>query len=217
MPLAGNNTTDPRDWCWAFVILPYIEQQNIYTNVINGTNNFTVLPPPQASCAAVPIKTFLDPGRSHVPFTTTGGNSPGVNTPHTDSAINNVSFQNKSTFQGTLTITMATMTGANGTSNTVLVGEKSIDPNFATTNKSSSGWDEGIYSGGFGGTGRGSNAIYQDHVGAGNANDWGSPYPGASPFVMGDGSVRVLKYSLSGSAVFQDSLNYLNTKPFSLD
>src|SRR5215472_4371367 len=61
LPNGGSNTTNPLNWCWAFQILPYIEQQNLYNDCKAG------------AYLKVPIKTYLCPGRSHTPYATSGG------------------------------------------------------------------------------------------------------------------------------------------------
>jgi prepilin-type N-terminal cleavage/methylation domain-containing protein len=218
LPYHGNNDAVPAHWCWAFSILPFIEQDNIYKLIANTTTTGTPLgnyngPTGSAQAYTVGIKTYLDPGRAHVPFCTANGNGPNLWGPHTDYAINAASFNNFNT-----QYTMSVISNNNGTSNTVWVGEKSIDPNFAQSNQSSSGWDEDIYSGGYGGTGRSDIIIIRDAPGnGGNNNYWGSPYAGNSPFVMCDGSVRGISYSYSGTVAFQDALQYLNNNTFSLD
>jgi len=230
LPLGGQTGTAYwTDWCNFFLILPFIEQQNLYNAVSNNGNATVVAANNNAN--AVPIKTYLDPGRNHTPITTSGGSSPGINCPHTDYAFNvyagpnNVAGLEVPTFSNptagqvaTLVLTLPVLTANNGTSNTICVGEKSIDPAFAQTNTSSSGWDEGIYSGGYGGTCRYNNTILKDAPGnGGNNNYWGSPYAGGVPFVMYDGSVRMINYSLSGSQIMYNAMYYLNATPFSLD
>jgi prepilin-type N-terminal cleavage/methylation domain-containing protein len=207
LPNNGSNTTTWPGWCWAFQILPYIEQQNLFTQCQAG------------NYLAVPIKTYICPGRNHTPFSTSGGNSPGFNGPHTDYAINNQTFQNVSTFM----ITMSVITATQGTSNLVLVGEKAMDPS-QYGNTQSANWDEVIYSGGYGGTGRGSGAtvngsgslIMKDVIGDNFGNDWGAPFNGGCPFVMCDGSVRLINYSNSGTAMFVAALNYQSGVPINL-
>jgi prepilin-type N-terminal cleavage/methylation domain-containing protein len=227
LPDGGVNVVQPNSWCWAFKILPFIEQDNLYKLIWNNSTNGTTQPPQGAQAWNVPVKTYLDPGRGHVGACNANGNSPNIWGSHTDYAYNhhapfNFGYTNN---QGNVAVTMSVITSANGTSNTIAVGEKSMDPSFAATNGASSGWDEDIFSGGYGGTQRETNIIVQDYVGnnpangnnSNNNNYWGSPYPGASPFLMYDGSVRMISYSRSGSAAMNDALNYLNNKSFTLD
>jgi hypothetical protein len=220
LPLGGANTTDSRDWCWAFQILPQIEQNNLYTGVKAVVLPAVAPPGPTGNLPGTlsntPIKTYLCPARNHTPYTTTGGNSPNINGPHTDYAVNYTTFQNSSTWQGTFVLTMAVITTQNGTSNTIMVGEKSMDPTLYS-NTNSNNWDENIYSGGYGGTGRNSNVILKDAIGVAYGNDWGSPFTSGCPFGMVDGSVRLINYNFSGSTAFSRALNYQNNQPFTLD
>jgi prepilin-type N-terminal cleavage/methylation domain-containing protein len=211
---AGN--ANPAGWCWAFQILPFIEQQNVYREALAGND------------LAVPIKTYLCPGRDHTPYATTAtftfngasatNSPPRILGPHTDYALNTYTFWNHTTF-----ITMAMLTDANGTSNIVLAGEKSMDPGLYG-NTGSANWDEDIYTADYGGTGRGHGAtpgkngclIEQDAAGD-SGNNWGSPFDGGSPFVMADGSVRLISYGLSGSAMFVAALNYQSGVPINLE
>jgi prepilin-type N-terminal cleavage/methylation domain-containing protein len=206
LPNGGNQPGVPTTWCWAFQILPYIEQQNLFTQAMNGA--------PQA----VAIKTYICPGRSHTPFATTGGNAPNVNGPHTDYAINSVTYQNSASFK----ITMSVITSTIGTSNLILVGEKAMNPSNPASsgygNTQTANWDECIYSGGYGGTSRSNNLIMQDNNNNGTnfENNWGSPFAGGCPFVLTDGSVRLISYANSGTANFTNALNYTSGAPINL-
>ena len=115
---------------------------------------------------------------------------------------------------------MSIITSLNGTSNTILWGEKSIDPGFAATNNSSSGWDEGIYSGGYGGTQRDNYypILVKDAAGnGGNNNYFGSPFTGGVPFLMCDGSVQLIGYQNSNTIALEEAMEYTNGTPFTFN
>ena len=246
-------------WCWAFQILPYVEQGNLYTQATAGgapspainTPAPTTFPPP----AEIKISVYMDPtrlGSGRTPFSTSGGSSvgggdgqnghpQGINCPHTDYAINNVSFVNWSDNNSTNppvapivppAVTLGGITSLSGTSNCILVGEKSIDVN-SYGNTGSNNWDEGIYSGGYGGTGRGAvppcgPAVLKDVAGNttctvgttvdtinGNNNYWGAPYDSGVPFVMCDGSVHFVNFNVAGG-VITNMMNYKTKASFQL-
>jgi len=196
LPNNGNNTPDPKTWCWGYQILPFVEQKAVYETKPAGT----------------PIPVYLCSARGRQPFSTAGANDPGLNGPFTDYKINWVSFVNDPLARRT----MSAITNLNGTSNTIFVGEGALDPNEYGRNHGSN-WEEVIYSGGYGGTGRGSNLIYQDRAGQGQGDYWGSTHGGGCPFLFADGSVRPVSYTYSGSANMTYALNYTNSTPFTLD
>jgi len=210
LALNGNNTTNRDDWCWAFHLLPFMEQDNVYKAAYAGTYSNS------------PIKTLLCPARNQSRTCTTGGNSPSINAPFTDYKINWNSFVNGPTNVGNgtsssyvLVISMSMITAQNGTSNTVYVGEGFLDTREYNRNNSSN-WEEDIYSGGYGGTGRGGLEIRRDDQ-SGQGDKWGSPFSGGCPFVMCDGSVRLISYSQSGTTNFQRAMQWNNTVPFTLN
>ncbi len=222
--MPGKNTNDPRDWCWAFHILPHIEQSNLFTQV-----NAAMAANANANPPTAPIKPFLCPGRSRLPVSTTGGNtgdangnyvgSSTFNGPFTDYKQNNTGFggsSNGGPVRGGLAISMAIITNQNGTSNTVFVGEGYLTPDEYQRNNGSN-WEETIYTGGYGGTQRDGNQIFKDARSQGQGNYWGGPHDGGALFVMFDGSVRSIRYSASGTAAFQSALDYRNATPFNLD
>src|SRR5262249_31196661 len=153
--------------------------------------------PPVINNAGVPI--YMCPARNRTAFTTAGGNSPSIDGPHTDYKLNvrsNGDGQNG--FYGVYIgnspvpphmpkLTMATVTSLNGTSNTIFFGEGSIDPSSTNgyVSLTSAGWDENIYSGGYGGTNRSDVNIIRDAPGnGGNSNNWGSAHDAGTPFML---------------------------------
>jgi len=212
MPDAGWNggNTIPSEWCWGYKLLPNIEMTNLYNQGANATSYNQV---PQAE---VPVPTYMDPvrlGSGRSTYSTSGGSSPGINCPHTDYAINITTFPEwgGSTPPGKVTLTGITQ--AAGTSNIIFVGEKSIDSN-SYGQSGSNNWDEGIYSGGYGGTGRNQATLIRDAPNnGGNSNCWGSPYDNGVPFVMSDGHVRFLSYNVS-TAILGYMMNWKNTTPY---
>jgi len=217
--LNGSNTTDYRDWCWAFVLLPYVEQDNVYKTITVNGNGSPNMP---AQVQQTGIKTYLCPARSRQPYSTTGGNSPGYNGPFTDYKQNwnyttgLFNSSNGGQSRGGLIITMSVISTANGTSNTIFVGEGGMDPNEYQRNNGSN-WEEIIYSGGYGGTGRGQPIIKRDTRGQGQGDYWGSPFSSGAPFVFFDGSVRMISYSMSNTSAMASALEYRNTTPFTLN
>jgi len=204
----GSNTNQAKDWCWAFHLLPYLEQATMYDNALASSGS----QPPNN----VPVKALLCPARGRTPIATTGGNSPGFNGPFTDYAINGVSFNqgsNSDPANGALNrLTLSQVTSKNGTGMTIFAGEKYVQLAMYT-NTSSSGWEECIYTGGYGGTARTSNTILKDGT-TGNNNQWGSPFGGACPFVFCDGSVRPILYGFNGSTAFTYALTWNSGQVF---
>lgn len=217
----GSTIYRPADWCWAFHLLPYIEQDSVFRQV---TQFVTQAAPPAApnlpnGLSAIGIKTYLCPGRSRQQFSTTGANNiggaPGYNGPFTDYKINWVSFNNVSN-DNPNRLNMSVITNQRGTAYLIYVGQGYLNPNeYRRTHGSN--WEEVIYSGGYGGTGRGSLEIRKDDIAVGQGDRWGSPFASGCPFVFCDGSVRFVNYNMSGSAVFQAALQWNSTNPATLN
>jgi prepilin-type N-terminal cleavage/methylation domain-containing protein/prepilin-type processing-associated H-X9-DG protein len=189
---------------WAFMIMPYIEHDNLFKSFNTGAPGAGPAP---TGTQLASIKTFNEPGRGRPNSATSG-----VLGPMTDYAFNenvdrggccgccggnnaNRFASNKRQIQTIL----------DGSSNTILVGTKYVQIS-QYTRTAGNGWDEGILQGAWGGAGRGGNNAPPDGSGVpgylqdntyGQTDWWGGPYPGGSNFLFGDGAVRTIPYSVS--------------------
>ncbi|TWT76178.1 putative major pilin subunit [Planctomycetes bacterium CA13] len=80
-----------------------------------------------------------------------------------------------------------------GLSQTVLLGEKAVDPSVQLA--TSWYWDEPFWVGGSKGTARSGTEILIDNVGVPFRHNWGSSHPNGAVFVMADSSTRCLTRS----------------------
>jgi prepilin-type N-terminal cleavage/methylation domain-containing protein len=168
---------------YVYQILPFIEQEPAYKNRVVGR-----------------IEVLLCPGRSNTSPITDGGYDPSLdayNFWRTNGAVTDYSINCRLNQPGWF----STGDGDRGTrihgipdgsSNTVLVGERS----WPTDRYSYDGtdWNEPIYFGGAGGTGRGEFGCYKDEPGSPHYSHWGSPFDGGGIFCMGDVSVRQIAF-----------------------
>jgi len=210
----GSATNNPNDWCWAYVLLPFIEQDNLKRLVestaplpLPNTGNVATWTPP-AAASQVGIKTYLCPSRGRVQFSTNTGNYPSFNAPFTDYKMNWVSFDNRSNTDPSR-LTMGVITTQRGLSNTIYVGEGFLDTREYRHNTNDN-WEEVIYSGNYGGTGRGSTVIMRDDQ-SGQGDKWGAAHTAGAQFVFGDGSVRTVTWNNNGSGAggaFYESLRW---------
>ena len=204
---SANGLTGGNVGSWAFLILPYVEQDNYYK--LQATLGTTGPGPAPVGGTLTTLKVFNDPGRGR-PNLATSGNVQG---PMTDYAVN-VNL-NAGSFGGCcggggtpIKGRSRTIQGiSDGSSNTILVGTKYV-PLSQYGRTQGDGWDEGILMGNYGGAGRSGNttgpdgsaspAYLQDSTANNNGagNYWGGPYPGGSPWLMGDGTVRTITYSV---------------------
>jgi prepilin-type processing-associated H-X9-DG protein len=86
-----------------------------------------------------------------------------------------------------------------GTSQTLLVGEKSVDPK----NYLSGTWyfDEPFFTGGAAGTARFGTKVLQDSPGVNFQNHWGSAHQGVCNFVFADGHVSDIAFNVDQRVV----------------
>ncbi|HVS37548.1 MAG TPA: DUF1559 domain-containing protein [Gemmataceae bacterium] len=170
---------------WAFALLPYIEQQNMY-----ATRTWTD-----------PVKLFICPSRRSAVAqpahdddrgTYNGGGWPWGKT---DYAANALLVPNR----GQPLVAPAAIT--DGTSHTLVVGEKAVDPNYALSG--SWYWDEPFYLGGSYGTTRVGDGLVRDMPGdyVQARDNWGSAHPGGVQFLFADGSVHLIPYGTSAQTI----------------
>lgn len=189
----GDPKRSPRDQTgsWAFAILPYIEQLNMWqTDTWTKAVNLFICPSRREPQALPPQDDEF--GRYQ------GGGWPWGKT---DYAANAYVIADRPKCMKMASI-------IDGTSHTILVGEKAMSP--ANYDSGTWYWDEPFFLGGSGGTKRGFGfsgdegfQIVRDSTGMdfGYRYNWGSAHAGAANFLFADGSVRPVLYETTPSTV----------------
>jgi prepilin-type N-terminal cleavage/methylation domain-containing protein len=183
------NLADPVNYPggWGFQVLPFIEQDNWYKGQTTGAAG---VGPTPSGARLVTIKTFNCPGRGRPNLAISGS----TNGPMTDYAINLNVNNSRGGCCGTINNRKTIQSIPDGSSNTILVGHKYVPlSNYSRT--SGDGWDEVVIVPN-GGSGRSDATLVQDGT-AGANNWWGGPFPSAALFLLGDGSVRGVSYSIT--------------------
>jgi prepilin-type N-terminal cleavage/methylation domain-containing protein/prepilin-type processing-associated H-X9-DG protein len=186
-----NLSSKAQSGSWAYAILPYMEQEAAYKAGTNATTGGQ----------ATPVKAYMCPTRARQQVQSVGQRDPiyagvtykndGINPwSKIDYVANRHVIDNRGAAKMPMKITDIT----DGTSNTILAGEKVIDPQAYETG----GWhyDEPFFAGGSEGTHRDGTALFQDAIGIIPDKDWGSAHPGSATFLFADGSVHNLPYNI---------------------
>jgi prepilin-type processing-associated H-X9-DG protein len=191
----GDPTRSPVDQTgsWAFAILPFLEQQAVHQN------RAWTEPVKLYACPTRRLAIALVPPVSDEYAAYQGG---GWKWGKTDYAANGYAIADRP-------LTSALAHFMDGTSNTVLVGEKAMDPKNYTTGTWY--WDEPFFTGGTGGTRRGFGRVSRGEgitivrdsrdMGFAYRYNWGSSHPGGAQFTFADGSVRLLPHGLAAPQV----------------
>jgi hypothetical protein len=191
-PLSGaSGTSQPGPW--TFQVLPFLEQDNVFRTWDSARANGGYAGP-------LSLKVFLCPGRGrigYVPAVAAGVNPKYVGWPVTDYALNGVPWGGAlGHWAARKALTLNSIT--DGTSNTIFLGEKSIDPALYTSNGKD--WDEAAFSA-HGNVVREGSSVQPDRAGVAYAENWGSPFPATCPFVMYDGHVQSIAYGTNIQAL----------------
>jgi type II secretory pathway pseudopilin PulG len=170
---------------WAFALLPYVEQNNMYDSRTWTEPARVYVCPSRRLPVALPAR---DDDRGVYQG---GGWAWGK----TDYAANALVVPNRPL----PLLSLADLT--DGASHTLLAGEKAIDPNYATTG--SWYWDEPFFLGGSDSTSRKGDGLIRDRRGdfLDARENWGSLHAAGPQFVFADGAVHAVPYGTPPAVV----------------
>jgi len=186
---------------WTYSILPFLEQDGAY----------------RQQAYAVAVKVYMCPSRGRtnpqvVPFRDplkmapwfgrayhSGGQNPWGKTDYAGN-LHIVVGETLNSQRKPPGPTLAIKDITDGTSTTLLIGEKSLDPRAYDTGGWY--WDEPIFAGGgAGGTVRGGSGLYRDAVKVLFEDNWGSTHPAGAQFLRADASVNLIGYGTSSTTL----------------
>jgi prepilin-type N-terminal cleavage/methylation domain-containing protein len=177
--------------CWAFSILPYVEQEAMFR---------------QRDWYSGGVEIYICPARRTAePVTVIAQDAQGIYTSggwawnRIDYGVSLDSFDcwtlppnprppllyNPSRFK-------------DGMSNTIFVGERAYDPDVQ---RPSWYYDESFFLGGSKGTSRNGVALQPDGPGINYKDNWGSAHPGGVLFLFGDGSVHLFPFDIDSAVM----------------
>jgi prepilin-type N-terminal cleavage/methylation domain-containing protein len=208
LPWPGQTTADsavPDSGPWSYQLLPYLEQENVYRSITSSPASRNVT-----------LRVFLCPGRGRVGFSPAGAAIPGGGTTTTGASGATTDYALNTWLNGSLNSAGVVSDSASGcqaqpntrrtlanipdgTSNTLLIGEKLV----ATWQYQVQGgsYDESLFHVN-GGANRNGPVVSKDLVEASGASnrEWGSPFE-TWLHSRCDGSVSTLQFGINIDAI----------------